>query len=622
MPILHVLRSMMNRGGAPVAPIFSGVASASDLATLCQVPSFSSTTTHAELAENIVNNLHPLAGAGGYPPAGVPPGSLLPSPTRMWQRPQNPNKITSLGAYYTSHTDDLMPNPIIIGVSDNYAPTTLTFNAATANLPYGELEISIPQGAPDNAQTPFLVIDGQHRLNGLASNPLLRDMSVPFVLLWDDTGGGYYSMDRIAGIFATVTTQATDLQEPHRNWMSFSFGLNPSLSPPNPFSTSSTMTRQAYEVALILAARNRIIFSNGAATGTSINTIFNNYVQLNPEITSYGYLNGGSNGYGMRFTIESLTELVRKVAATTSYDTMKLAYTISAAMQALHAVDTNAASTSRIFPDAANNGWKVIREGVTEHILKLTIQTFFAGAAPRTLLLRPTDWQRWLTNYSFNADWSLSWTSGTNVGGKNYNMPWSTRSRNVLQRVLDVRTQSPAVPPIPGNITNIVDSLQGSQRVIQAIFLPPTGSGNASTSAAQISAALGLGSQIAVNKSAIPSPGSRAPHIITNLSGVRPAPTEVVQTNSANSILVLIHGQTRGTSYSDARDICYNSLIMKVEYATGGVHVAGTELAGIFSQARGLDVSAWTTGTHEIDVHVCSLGADTWNVYRIPIRIL
>ena len=37
-------------------------------------------------------------------------------------------------------------------------------------------------------------------------------MSVPFVLLWDDTGGGYYSMDRIAGIFATVTTQATDLR--------------------------------------------------------------------------------------------------------------------------------------------------------------------------------------------------------------------------------------------------------------------------------------------------------------------------------------------------------------------------------------------------------------------------
>lgn len=613
---------MMNRGGASVAPIFSGVASASDLAALCQVPSFAFITSHADLAANIVNNLHPIAGAGGYPPAGVPAGSLLPSPTRMWQRPQNPRKIRSLGAYYTSHTDDLMPNPIIIGVSDNHAPTTLGFTPVSTTTPYGELEITIPAGAPAEAQTPFLVIDGQHRLNGLATNPLLRDMSVPFVLLWDDTASGYYSMARIAGIFATVTTQATDLQEPHRNWMSFSFGLNPSLSPPNPFATSSIQTRQAYEVALLLAARDTISFSNGGSTGTSTNTIFNNNVQLNPEIKSYGYLNGGSNGYGMKFTIESLTELIRKVAATTSYDTMQLAYTISSAMQALHAVDTNAASTSRIFPDAATNAFKLIREGVTEHILKSAIETFFASATPSPLPLTPTDWQRWLTTYSFNGDWSFSWTSGVNVGGNSYNMPWSTRSRNVLQRVLDVRTQPPSAPPIPGNTADILNSLQGSERVIQAIFLPATASGNASTSAAQISAALGLGSQIAVNRPATPSPGASVAHSITNLSGAGPPPTEVVQTNSANSILVLIHGQTRGTSYSNARDICYNSLIMKVEYATGGVHVAGTELAGIFSQARGFDVSAWTMGTHEIDVHVCSLGADTWNVYRIPIRTL
>jgi hypothetical protein len=118
MPALDVLRSMMNRGGRPLAPIFSGVAPASELADLCQVPSFSGTTSHADLAANIVDNLHPIAGPGGYP-AGIAAGSMLPSPTGMWQRPKNPSKITSLGAYYTSHLDDLMPNPIIIGVSDN-----------------------------------------------------------------------------------------------------------------------------------------------------------------------------------------------------------------------------------------------------------------------------------------------------------------------------------------------------------------------------------------------------------------------------------------------------------------------------------------------------------------------
>ena len=629
MPATNVLKSIITRGGIPY-PLFSGVMSAQDLVQICAVPSFNSAATQSDLASNIIDELFPTGGgAGGYSSvAGTLPGTLLPEPTTNWQRPEDPVKLNQLGGYYLANPENLMPNPIIIAVRGNTSPTSITFNPFTTSTVFGELDVTIPVGAASVAALkPFFVIDGQHRLKGFARNPLLANTEIPFVLLWDDLAPasslGCYTMSRLAGIFATVTTQATDLAEPHRNWMSFSFGLHPQIpGSGNIFDPLlGSNYRQAYEVALLLAARNPLVNPNRLASSTA-NTIFEGNVRLNPNPNlGWGFLNGGVNGFGMKYTINELAEVINNISKSSSYETELLAYAVASIVEALFKIDSTASAASKIFPNAAVTGFKIIREGVVNHILELMFTTYFTAAARPPLPTTAADWEAWLTGFSFAGDWSFPWTTGVRVGGKDFSMPWSGRSKNVLDRVLTYRTETPPATPLPCHTTDINDSLKGIDRCIRLVFVNATPSGKASQSAPAISAAITNGWNLEVNATLATTAGDLVPPTVSRIDPASTAPATITKPPGGGEVLVLIHGQTQQSAYLESRKVCYNSNIIRARYISGGAMPANTELSGIFSAPNGFDVSTWPAGVHTLEVEVCSLGADTWRKHQFTLTI-
>lgn len=624
MPTYDVLRTVFPRGGVNY-PVFSGVAPAGELEAMCYVPSYLTGSSHQQLAENIVDELFPTPGTTGYRAPGAPgPGQLLPEPTTQWQRPENAMKVARLSAYYMTNMDHLMPNPIILAVRENYAPTSINTNSVGGSTAFFEMDITIPAGAPAPAQRPFLVIDGQHRLRGFAANPALANTPIPFVLLFDDAAvsagtASAYTMSRLAGIFATVTTQATDLAEPHRNWMSFSFGLNPTRGSTNPFDpVIGQAARQAYEVALLLAARQSLVEPVSGAAST--NVVFYDNVQMNPGNPVFGYLNGGANNYGIKFTIEELADWVGRVTQNATYNTERLAYAISGLIEGLRGIDADDAGDSKIFPDGGNNAFKIVREGVTNHLLWFMFEEFFVnpGAMPAT----SAGWQNWLTGYSFAGPWDFGWTSGSSVGASEDGFSWGGRSKAILQRVLRLRTETPPAAPLPCHTTDILTSLRGTARCIRAVFIADRGAvpRRASTGVVNINAATMGGWDVQVNYDLAAGRGATRPTTVTSIAAGGP-PGITRPAGGARNVLLLLHGGTAATAHADSMRTTYNATIMGAVYSGGGAMAAGAELAGLFTPNNGIDTTLWPPGNHQITVNVCSLGNDTFQRYTLNITI-
>ena len=239
-----VIRFEIN-DGAKKRPLYLGCLPAEELNRLCIVPSFSATTGQEEIA-----------------------GNVLQPPIKDWQRPLITAKSDRIMKRY-DRVGEFMPNPVLLSVGNQdgvkVQPKTIDGNAT--GLYTLTIDIEQDKGAP------LLVLDGQHRINGLArgtkkSNP------IPFVLLFSEKKGVYPPQDS-AKIFAEVSTESTALKELHREWMQYAFELDSY----DPITPGGEDNRKSMEVAAFLCHERT--FGSGKS---AVNNPFLDAIQFNPEL--------------------------------------------------------------------------------------------------------------------------------------------------------------------------------------------------------------------------------------------------------------------------------------------------------------------------------------------------
>tara|TARA_Y100000589_G_C27182333_1_gene641302 strand:- start:710 stop:2467 length:1758 start_codon:yes stop_codon:yes gene_type:complete len=199
--------------GARDYPIYTCMISASQLDLMADVPRFSSTIDHHDLSAKLVNV------------PGAPPST-------DWQRPMVSDKLDLIveSANKSVPHERVFPNPVLLGV--NYTEIGRARGANfTANhqdnlsngLELFELEIEYDETRPIDVERgkPLVIIDGQHRVIGLARSNQ-RDQFIPCVIL---AHPDLFSMSVMARIFSEVSTTATKLDEMHQEWMEYAFSM-------------------------------------------------------------------------------------------------------------------------------------------------------------------------------------------------------------------------------------------------------------------------------------------------------------------------------------------------------------------------------------------------------------
>lgn len=194
MPVIKALRTAISDGSNSY-PIFLGYLSAEELETVAAVPSFDNTSKNYEIAENVLGD-----------------------PVEDWQRPPIEEKVEAIKTRF-GLAAEIMPNPVLIAVNDESLVKVKQQQLNGQHTELFEISVDVPPGR----EKPLWILDGQHRVLGLARSAR-RDNPVPLVLLHSDTLS-VYAPRQFAKIFAEVTTLATPLHAIHSEWLQFAFNL-------------------------------------------------------------------------------------------------------------------------------------------------------------------------------------------------------------------------------------------------------------------------------------------------------------------------------------------------------------------------------------------------------------
>jgi DGQHR domain-containing protein len=178
---------------------FLGALDAKDLKKVSGAPSFEYETPNEAIAREVLS-----------------------PPTHHWQRPLKSEKVAAIAERFDM-PGEIMPNPVLLAVNPNTKTLVSARLEEDANKhKTGLWTIRIPVPTHSDADKPLWIIDGQHRLMGLAQSKSTIS-PLPFVLLYSDQDA--YLPSALARIFAQVTTEATALNQIHQSWMQFVFNL-------------------------------------------------------------------------------------------------------------------------------------------------------------------------------------------------------------------------------------------------------------------------------------------------------------------------------------------------------------------------------------------------------------
>ena len=198
MPVISAIQGQIN-SGSNTYPIYIAFMSAADILSVSEVPAFSTSTAHDSIASNVMN-----------------------PPIREWQRPIDQARVVQISHTFDD-TGELMPNPVLLAenVAGNCSSPVVRARMV-GGLQSGMVDIDLAQPTSGQAK-PLWVLDGQHRINGLASSLQSANL-VPVVILLNH-GGSHYSGPLLAKLFAQVTTTAHKLDDLHNEWLTFAFQL-------------------------------------------------------------------------------------------------------------------------------------------------------------------------------------------------------------------------------------------------------------------------------------------------------------------------------------------------------------------------------------------------------------
>ena len=379
MLTLSALYDTITTGGVTY-PIFVAFSRPNDILKVCSVPNFTPHTAHSQIAENICA-----------------------SPVKEWQRPLDNDRIQQVKAVFDV-AGELMPNGILL-CENPLAPKQyrVSQKKTVGGQDTGVYEVTIDEPTPQESR-PLWILDGQHRINGLALSQQAGS-PVPTVLLlnWEHEA---YAPAQIAKIFAQVTTEAVALEELHKEWLTYAFRLETY----DPAKGSTPQHVDSMEAVVELCRQQCLPCGSGTA-----NPFFNN-IKFNDRFPSKPAIGPGPRAHGFNYDATRLKNLVynayyRKASTVNHLTPTHLAAEIAAAYTALVSLVTNP-HQSVFF----GNPKKTYQQEIMQDAFLVGV--FYA------LLNNPTplNWTAWLTNLKFHkTNWDFSWarkhlggTSGSN----------------------------------------------------------------------------------------------------------------------------------------------------------------------------------------------------------------
>lgn len=355
-------------------PVFVGFMKPSELVKIAVAPAFRPSDLHRELANKV----------------------LLP-PVSDWQRPLERERVDAIAQVF-SKSDDLMPNPVLLSGNMDASPLTpsqLKAPDGTA-IDVWEIEVPIPNSA---GQKPLWILDGQHRINGLAKSSQ-ADNPIPVVLLINAKGQNAYTGKDFAHIFAQVTVTAKGLNPVHEEWLTYSYELDRYA----PSAPNSTAHRSAFQAVAFLCGEP-------AFDSVKSNPWLNGVV-FNPEPAA----GSGTSLVGFRYTSPDLKDLFLKHYYNQGgqLHPKKFAEQVAAAYLALKEL-VQAPQDRSVFFGKSPYAHKVMQDG------------FLIGVARRLAASGPPNsWVDLLKALNFQTtDWEFnSWapTRGGNAGNTSRRM--------------------------------------------------------------------------------------------------------------------------------------------------------------------------------------------------------
>lgn len=414
MAIIHCLRKEVISGSVSY-PVFVGFFSASNILSLAEAPSFSPQTPHSDICTNIIT-----------------------TPVRDWQRPLDKDRVLGIANVY-DNTGELMPNPVLLcenaflgGGVISIRQQTMTGGASTG---IWEVDIGVPTpGKPK----PLWILDGQHRINGLASS-LQSGNEIPVVLLLNQNLS-IYQGPLVAKLFAQVTTAASPLDELHNEWLTFAF----SLKSFDPNASYGVENRRAMAAVVELCRRPFIL--NGARSNS-----FHNKIRFNMhDQATYGPQAGG-----FHYNCKDLKDLVFKhyYQCSSSYgqhlDPIDLADQMGLAFDALTGAVVQP-HTQTVFFGGGRYEQRIMQDA------------FWVGVFSSLLATGPkSDWAPLLQVLNFSTtSWNFDWVVSLN----------GTAGTTSKRLAFDVFAEAFSKGVLPTTSGNLVDYLKGNNTELELQF--------------------------------------------------------------------------------------------------------------------------------------------------------
>jgi len=219
--------------GSRTYPMYIGFLTAAELSNNSLAPAFPLKATNQKIASSLNEGLN------------------------RWQRPLDKKRSDLIAETFSLEEPDgppgeLMPNPVLLA---------LQADATVENYTDKDGVCSFVLASSD--EEPLVVLDGQHRIEGLSKSEQAAN-PIPFVLLMADPKEKHsqspYSLDVYAKLFTQVTTSSVDLSKPHKEWLTYLFDLG-QYAPPK-----GEARHQAMDVVRALCSSgnsfllNRIVF--------------------------------------------------------------------------------------------------------------------------------------------------------------------------------------------------------------------------------------------------------------------------------------------------------------------------------------------------------------------------
>lgn len=419
---IHCLKKTISTNEAHF-PIFVGFSTAEELSKIAEAPAFTKHTTHADICANI-----------------------LTPPVKDWQRPLNSYRVTEIAGVY-NQPGELMPNPVLLCENPTLGQGAIQIKQQlNAGVPTDiwEVEIIGQHGTPGR---PLWILDGQHRIGGLAASSQLRS-PLPVVLLLNQ-GNAAYSGPSLAKIFAQVTTEATPLTDLHQEWLTFAFKLKAYESS----SQTATSARSAMETVAELCRKPTV-------GGNNLTNPFYNRIRFN----DHDPVPPGPQPGGFKYTCIELKDLFfdRYYNSTAQVGhhlgPLDLAGEFVLAHNALVSSVSSPQQETVFFGTTAKYEQKIMQDAFIAGVLAALLER---GAGQNWIsLLRSLQFPT--TNWNFST-----WTQTLNGSA-------GSLSRALAIEVLSTAFRTQSVPTSPGNLA---DYLQGNAAWVDISFsrLTPKG---------------------------------------------------------------------------------------------------------------------------------------------------